>query len=117
MTDRERLMIQEYLPNPPDPTLGVGEYYYLQSTRKGEQVIKVTIVHIFPGRSHEPTEYGIYQVCANGLKWVDVGYGDHFRGCTMRELYDNKEDCKNQAHMFCYEWEELRELQQKEASA
>ena len=39
--ERTRQMIEMYLPNPPDPELNDGEYYYLQSTMKGEQVIKV----------------------------------------------------------------------------
>lgn len=39
MTDRERQMIAEYLPHPPDPELQDGEYYYLQSTMGGEAAV------------------------------------------------------------------------------
>lgn len=117
MTDRERLMIQEYLPNPPDLTLGCEEFYYRQSTMKGEQVIKVQVINIFPGTLHGDMEYGIYQVFGNSLRWVDTGWGDRNRGCHRSELYDNKEDCRNQTHMWCENWEHLRKLQQEEASA
>ena len=58
--ERTRQMIEMYLPNPPDPELNDGEYYYLQSTMKGEQVIKVYPLDIFPVR--DGTEYGIAQV-------------------------------------------------------
>lgn len=112
MTDRERLMIQEYLPNPPDPTLGFEEFYYRQSTMKGEQVIKVQVREILPTK--EGLEYGIFQIYGNNLRWVDVGWGSRNRGCHRSELYDNKEDCRNQAHMWCEFWESLRDLQRKE---
>ena len=113
MTDRERLMIQEYLPNPPDPTLGFEEFYYRQSTMKGEQVIKVQVRAIFP--AEEGLEYEIFQIYGNDLRWVDVGWGNRNRGCRRSELYDNKEDCRNQTHSWFDNWEALRELQQKEA--
>ena len=114
MTDRERQMIAEYIPNPPDPTLGFEEFYYRQSTMKGDQVIKVQVRSIFPGEVHGEMEYEIYQVWGNGLRWVDVGWGDPNRGCFRHDLYDNKEDCKNQTHYWYNNWEYLRELQQKE---
>lgn len=117
MTDRERLMIQEYLPNPPDPTLGFEEFYYRQSTMKGEQVIKVQVISIFPGQIGGDLEYGIYQIFGNSLRWVDTGWGDRNRGCHRSELYDNKDDCRDQTHLWCENWEHLRELQRQEAQA
>lgn len=116
MDDRTRQMIEAYIPSPPDPTLEFEEFYYLQSTMKGEQVIKVHVLSVFPGdpfRSDD-CEYSIYQVRSDGLRWVDVGYGDHFRGCHRSELYDNKEDCKNQTHSWYEQWEQLRQIQQEE---
>lgn len=115
MTDRERTMIQEYLPNPPDPTLGFEEFYYRQSTMKGEQVIKVQVREVLP--AEEGLEYGIFQIYGNGLRWVDTGWGSRYRGCHRSELYDNKEDCRNQTHLWCENWEHLRELQRQEAQA
>lgn len=113
MTDRERQMIAECLPNPPDPSLGFEEFYYRQSTMKGEQVIKVQVREILP--TEEGFEYGIFQIYGNGLRWVDTGWGNRNRGCHRSELYDNKEDCRKQTHMWCENWEHLRKLQQKEA--
>ncbi len=110
--ERTRQMIETYLPNPPDPTLEDGEYYYLQSTMKGEQIIKVFPLDIFPVR--DGTEYGIYQKRGGQLRWVDVGYGEHTRGCRMHDLYDNKQDCKDRTHYWDDNWEQLRKIQKKE---
>ena len=112
--ERTRKMIEEYLPNPPDPDLGFNEYYYRQSTMKGEQVIKVLVTCIFPGEMHQPEEYGIYQIRADGLRWVDVGLGDRYRGAFKSQLYDNKQDCRDQTHQWAENWEHLREIQRKE---
>lgn len=112
--ERTRQAIEEQLPNPPDPDLGFEEFYYLQSTMKGEQVIKVQVLSVFPGMVHEELEYGIYQVWGNGLRWVDVGWGDQNRGCHRSHLYDNREDCKNQTHYWNSRWEQLRRIQKEE---
>lgn len=112
--DQTRKLIKEYLPNPPDPELGFEEFYYLQCTARGEQVIKVKVKYILPGDDHGGIEYGIYQVCENGLRWVNVGWGDRNRGCYRSQLYDNREDCRNQAHMWVRDWERLREIQREE---
>lgn len=107
MTTQE--MIETYIPRPPDPTLGEDEYYYLQSTAGGERVIRVVIRQILP--YEEGTEYGIYQDGGRKYKRVDVGYGDSYRGARMSQLYDNKQDCKEQTHYTFDRWEELRRVQ------
>ena len=112
--ERTRQMIEDQLPSPPDPDLGMEEFYYLQSTMKGEQVIKVQVRSVFPGSMHEEMEYGIFQVWGNGLRWVDVGWGDPNRGCHRSHLYDNREDCKNQTHYWNSRWEQLRKIQKEE---
>ena len=112
--ERTKQMIEYYLPNPPDPDLGFEEFYYLQSTMKGDQVIKVQVRNVFPGAMHGEMEYGIYQVWGDGLRWVDVGWGNPNRGCYRSQLYDNKEDCRNQSHAWMEKWENLREIQKKE---
>lgn len=112
--ERTRQMIEAYIPSPPDPELEFGEYYYRQSTLKGEQVIKVRVMAIFPGQPHNPEEYEIYQIRSDGLRWVDVGWGKRFRGAYKSQLYDNKEDCRYQTHMWAEDWERLREIQKKE---
>lgn len=103
MTDKE--LIETCIPSPRDETLGFDEYYYLQTTSAGERVIRVEIRDILP--LHDGTEYGIYQ----GGRRIDAGYGTPFRGVKMHDLYDNKDDCRNQTHYWCDEWERLRLLQ------
>lgn len=39
------------------------------------------------------------------------------RGVRMGDLYDNKQDCKDQTHGAMHEWEALRKLQREEAKA
>ena len=113
MTDRERQMIEAYLPNPPDPTLEQGEYYFCQSTAGGERVIRVFALDILPLKNG--TEYGIYQKRGSRLVRIDVG--DPGRGVTMANLYDNYQDCKDGTHYMNDRWEQLRELQRREVSA
>lgn len=111
MTDRERRMIEAYLPNPPDPTLEDGEYYFLQNDR----VIKVYPLDVFPTIHDHETRYGIYKKSGCHLVRVDDGWGDGpFHGVYFGQLYDNKQDCKDQTHSWVPEWEQLRELQKKE---
>ena len=117
MDDKTRERIKECLPNSPDPELKEDEYYYLQSTMQGEKVIKVRVMSLFPGEPHQPMEYEIYQVRSNGLRWVNVGWDDHFRGAYMSQLYDNKEDCRNQTHQWVEDWEDLRRIQREEQNA
>ena len=51
----------------------------------------------------------------DGECWVDTGWGadDHTHGVYRGDLYDNREDCKNQTHMGCSWWEQLRKIQQE----
>lgn len=112
MTDRERQMIETYLPHPRDPELEIGTYYYLQYTSSGERVIKVWPLDILPTK--DGTEYGIYQQRGGQLQRIDAGYGDPLRGVHMHDLYDNKQDCRDQTHMCWDRWEELRKLQEAE---
>ena len=109
MTDRERQIIADYLPNPPDPDLQEGEYYYLQSTMGGDRVIRVFPLDILPHK--DGTEYGIYQQKGGRLVRVDSGWGDPSRGVRFHDLYDNRQDCKDRTHYFMDEWEEYRKIQ------
>ena len=112
MTDRERDAIAYYLPHDADPSLECGEYYYLQYTRNNPRVIRVFALDILPVK--DGTEYGIYQRHGGRLQWVDTGYGDHCRGCRMGDLYDNKDDCRDQTHGAVENWPYYRHLQQEE---
>ena len=113
MTDRERQMIEGYLPNPPDPELEDGAYYWLQYLANGStRVLTVYPLDILPVK--DGTEYGIYQMRGGRMHRVDAGYDDPCRGVRMHDLYDNKQDCRDQTHMCWDRWEELRQIQQKE---
>ena len=109
MTEREKQMIEAYIPSPPDPTLRDQEYYFKQNGR----VIRVFALDVLP--LHDGTEYGLYQERGTGLRWVDgYGLGDRMRGARRHDLYDNKEDCRNDTHMVYDDWEYLREAQKRE---
>lgn len=113
--DCTRQMIEYYLPNPPDPALPEGSYYWLQYTAgmTGKpRVLTVYPLDILPYR--DGIEYGIFQKKGGRLQRVDAGYGDPYRGVRMHDLYDNKPDCMAQTHMMADNWEQLREIQKKE---
>lgn len=110
--ERTRQMIEYYLPNPPDPDLQQGEYYWLQEGFGRPRVIKVYPLDIWPVK--DGTEYGLYTKKGGRLVKVDAGYGDPFRGARKHDLYDNKIDCRNREHNMCDEWERLREIQKEE---
>ena len=112
MTDGVRQLIEAYIPGDPDPTLEDNEYYYMQYTLGNPRIIRVLVLDIFP-LMEGPTEYGIYQRKGGKLVWIDAGYGTRYRGVTMGDLYDNREDCMNQTHGRVYDWEQLRRIQQK----
>ena len=105
MTERQQKMIEAYLPHPRDDSLDLGEYYYKRDDGK---VFKVYISDIFPHK--ESTHYGC-RYSSNGQR-VHTCY--EWDGIPKRQLYDNKEDCKDDAHLMCDYWEELRELQNKQ---
>ena len=109
MTDREKLMIETYLPHPKDPALGWDEYY-VQDTAGRVQHVRLT--DVFPGKPGQEIEYGVRRVSDN--RYIDCGLGD-FRGFTMADLYDNKQDCKDRTHGGYSFWEHLRHVQKVEA--
>ena len=113
MTDRVKQLIEYYIPGEPDQSLDVNEYFYLQYTMGQARVIRVFALDVFP--LHDGIEYGIYQQKGTRLVRIDAGYGSPFRGVRMCDLYDNREDCKNQTHMCEHNWERLREIQRLEA--
>lgn len=113
MTERQRQMVAGYLPNPRDPDLGPFDYYV--EDMRGRAIT----VHI---QNIGYNSYGttIYQVRTDSGRLVHgpwetdaelLGGGWY----TMGNLYDNKEDCIHSKHCGYDHWEELRELQIKEA--
>ena len=113
MDDRTRQMIEAYIPNPPDPSLEMSEYFYCRSTSSGDKIIRVFALDILPHR--DGVEYGLYQKRGGRLCRIDTrGDGDRSRGAPMSALYDNYQDCKDQNHYMYERWEWLRERQQAE---
>ena len=113
MTDRQKQMIAGYLPNPRDPDLDPLDYYV--EDMRG-RAITVHIQNI-ASNSYDTT---IYQVCTDSGRLVHGPYeteSELFGGgwYTMGSLYDNREDCIHSEHSMFDGWEELRELQRKEA--
>ena len=109
MTEKRRKqLIDAYIPNLRDESLGIGEYYYKQETTNGPRILRVVVREIFPYK--DGTEYGIYQEKGNRLVRVDSGYCDPLRGVQMHALYDNKQDCRDDTHYMYDGWEELRKL-------
>lgn len=113
MTERERQMIEAYLPHLPDPTLDDGEYYFKLETSGGPRIIKVYPLDILP--YHDGIEYGLWQRRGNTLHWVDGrGTGERDRGVRFANLYDNRQDCIDQTHWWYDGWEQLRGKQMEE---
>lgn len=114
MTERQKQLIEGYIPNPRDRSLENGEYYLLYYGRGGERIRKVYIREILPHSEGYSSwnEYGVYDSKTNAR--IDSGWNSPFRGHKMADLYDNKEDCKNQTHVMYDGWEELRKIQERE---
>lgn len=112
MTDRQRQMIEAYIPGEPDPTLDFGEYYMLDSA---DRVIRVRAYSIATGDN----EAEIREVITAGARPHPVynASGEYSRlpgWYYMRALYDNKQDCRDQTHMIYDGWERLRDIQEAE---
>ena len=113
MTEQDRKEIEYYIPGDPDTSLAEGEYYYLQNKTGTERVIRVFPLDVLPTK--DGTQYGLYRWKGARLVWVDTGWGDdRTHGVYRGDLYDNKEDCKNQTHGGCSWWEQLREIQRND---
>lgn len=103
MTDREKMMIDAYIPSPRDPALDVCEYYAQDANGR---IHKVYIRDIFP--ENDCTLYGVRY--SGSDRAFTGGYGEYGK-MHMYELYDNKDDCRDRTHMFFDGWEYLRRLQ------
>ena len=110
MTDREKQLIEAYIPSPRDPELEMFEYYAKDTA---DRIHKVRITDIYP--DEYDTTYGVVDVSSE--RRVDAGWADPFKGFRMYNLYDNKDDCRNNTHFGYDEWEKLREIQMKEGSS
>ena len=112
MTDRQRQMIEAYIPSPPDPELEFGEYYMCDSA---DRVIKVRACSIATGDNDAEIREVI--TVGNNPHHVYNAMGEYGRIAGwyyMRALYDNKKDCRDWSHLMYDRWEELRRIQKKE---
>ncbi len=105
MTDRERELIKAYIPSPRDTTLGDFEYYVQDSSGR---IQKVEIQNFCPCG-----ENMLYQVVQVDTRKRVKGW-KKYDGFTMSDLYDNKQDCKDNSHYMYDGWERLREIQKEE---
>lgn len=108
MTDRQRQLIEAYLPHPRDPELEYDEYYVLDTAGR---VRRVRIVDFLPYK--DDMTYGVVESSTG--RHIDAGDGSPWVGFRMYALYDNREDCRDQTHVIFSGWEELRRIQQEEA--
>lgn len=107
MTDRQRQMIEAYIPSQPDETLGFEEFYVRDTA---DRVRRVRVVDILP---HEDrTTYGVVEVSTG--RRIDAGWSSDFIGFERGKLYDNKDDCRNYTHDWFDGWEQLRKVQREE---
>ena len=111
MTDRERQLIEAYIPSPRDPELEFGEYYVLDIR---DRPVKVRVVNIAP--HGEGTVYQVETPSGRLVHGCWESDADTWGGgwYAMAHLYDNKEDCRSSTHVMYDGWEHLRELQRKE---
>lgn len=103
MTEREKQLIEGYIPSPRDTTLKDFEYYVKDLNGR---VQKVEITDILP--FGETTLYRVVQ--ADTRKQIkNFRKYDAFLMCDM---YDNKTDCRDNTHIAYDNWEYLRKIQQ-----
>lgn len=107
MTDRQKRMIETYLPHPRDKDLGDGEYYVRDTAGRVRRAWPANIwLH------RDEVTYDMYE-CSSKRR-IESGWYDPFRGFTKGYLYDNKEDCRAETHDLYDGWEELRKIQEEE---
>ena len=104
MTEKEKQLIDIYLPHKRDESLGEDEYYTLTATDRVEKGYLSDLAINSQGEN-------IYRI--RNKRGVIYGYASDSLGyMKMSYLYDNKKDCKNSTHSNCDYWEDLRKLQQ-----
>jgi len=111
MTDRQKRMIEGYLPNKRDPELPEMEYYVEDSRGRA---VRVHIWNI----AYDRSDRAIYQVTTDSGQLIHGPHEcdtDTFGGGWYHKsaLYDNKTDCKNWEHVMYDDWEQLRKIQEE----
>lgn len=106
MTDREKQLIEAYIPSPKDTTLKDFEYYVKDSN---DRVQKVEITDMLP--FGETMLYRVVQVDTR----KQIKNFRKYDAFSMCDMYDNKTDCRDNTHIAYDNWERLREIQRKES--
>lgn len=107
MTEREKQLIEAYIPSPRDTALDDFQYY---AEDMAGRIQKVEITDILPLADGN----AVYLVVQADTRKRVKGWRD-YDGFGMSDLYDNKQDLKNGTHLMYSDWEELREIQRKES--
>jgi len=113
MTDRERQLIEAYLPHPRDPELEFAEYYVLDAK---EHVVKAHVCQIAALGTDEETAYQLRTENGRLIHGIHECAPDILGGSwyTKSSLYDNRQDCRDDTHLLYDNWERLRRLQEEE---
>lgn len=102
--ERTRKKIEAYIPSPRDTSLRPWCDYYVNQNGR------VRLGHVRGIFMADDGEDLLELVDDRGRRIIGPWEFDSFR---RTELYDNKEDCRNQTHGVCDYWERLREIQEK----
>lgn len=105
MTEREKQMIETYLPHPRDPELEKCEYYVLDQAGRVQRVEMTDILSHFDGED----ELVVVQA---GTRKKVTGWME-FGGFPVSDLYDNREDCRDRTHTGIAYWERLRKAEEE----
>lgn len=105
--EQTRKKIEAYIPSPRDESLKFGDYYVNQNGR-------VRLGHVRGMFMADDGEDLLELVDDRGRRIIGPWEFDSFR---RTELYDNREDCRNQTHGAFYDWEALRAVQEGEENA
>ena len=111
MTDRERELIAAYIPSPRDEELGEYDYYVKVYCGNKTKILRGHITEIFPYFVENENRY---RICTDSGKTINNWKQDGT--FSMRELYDNKQDCRDGTHAWFDNWEKLREIQKAESA-
>lgn len=103
MTEREKELIEAYIPNKRDESLEEDEYYVLTVNDTIQKGVVRDLA--FNARGED-----LFRL-RNNRGIVHSWASDNMGFVTKRHLYDNKQDCKDQSHFAYDDWEELRKIQ------
>lgn len=106
MTEKEKELIEDYIPNKRDESLEEDEYYVLTANDTVQKGIVRDIA--FNARGED-----IFRLW-NSRGVVHSWASDNMGYVTKRHMYDNKQDCKDNTHFAYDDWEKLREIQKQE---